>query len=64
MAQESVPTRNGVSGTKGLSTFSEGMTITGLRRPIFRKSAVYGHFGRDDTDFTRENIDAAMNCER
>ena len=29
-----------------------------LRRPIFRKSAVYGHFGRDDIDFTWENIDA------
>jgi S-adenosylmethionine synthetase len=29
-----------------------------LMRPIFRKSAVYGHFGRDDIDFTWENIDA------
>jgi S-adenosylmethionine synthetase len=29
-----------------------------LRRPIFRKSAVYGHFGREDIDFTWENVDA------
>jgi S-adenosylmethionine synthetase len=29
-----------------------------LRRPIFRKSATYGHFGRDDIDFTWERIDA------
>jgi len=25
-----------------------------LRRPIFRKTATYGHFGRDDKDFTWE----------
>lgn len=25
-----------------------------LRRPIFRKTAAYGHFGRDDEDFTWE----------
>eukprot|EP00529_Nitzschia_sp_RCC80_P021846 CAMPEP_0113501478 /NCGR_PEP_ID=MMETSP0014_2-20120614/32978_1 /TAXON_ID=2857 /ORGANISM="Nitzschia sp." /LENGTH=384 /DNA_ID=CAMNT_0000396073 /DNA_START=67 /DNA_END=1221 /DNA_ORIENTATION=- /assembly_acc=CAM_ASM_000159 len=25
-----------------------------LRRPIFRKTAAYGHFGRDDPDFTWE----------
>ena len=29
-----------------------------LRRPIFRKSATYGHFGRDDIDFTWERVDA------
>jgi S-adenosylmethionine synthetase len=28
-----------------------------LRRPIYRKTAVYGHFGRDDPDFTWERID-------
>jgi len=27
----------------------------GLRRPIFQKTAAYGHFGRDDPDFTWEN---------
>ncbi|MGC9320106.1 MAG: methionine adenosyltransferase [Armatimonadota bacterium] len=29
-----------------------------LRRPIFRKTAVYGHFGREDDDFTWERLDA------
>jgi S-adenosylmethionine synthetase len=29
-----------------------------LRRPIFRKSATYGHFGREDIDFTWERVDA------
>jgi S-adenosylmethionine synthetase len=30
-----------------------------LRRPIFRKTAAYGHFGRDDIDAPWENIDKA-----
>ncbi|MBW2992068.1 methionine adenosyltransferase [Candidatus Woesearchaeota archaeon] len=30
-----------------------------LRRPIFRKTASYGHFGRDDPDFTWERTDKA-----
>lgn len=30
-----------------------------LRRPIFKKTAVYGHFGRDDDDFTWEKTDKA-----
>lgn len=28
-----------------------------LRRPIYAKTAAYGHFGRDDSDFTWENTD-------
>ena len=28
-----------------------------LRRPIFRKTAAYGHFGREDSDFTWEATD-------
>jgi S-adenosylmethionine synthetase len=28
-----------------------------LRRPIFKKTAAYGHFGRDDEDFTWEKLD-------
>ncbi|OYW76936.1 MAG: hypothetical protein B7Z27_08160, partial [Sphingobacteriia bacterium 32-37-4] len=28
-----------------------------LRRPIFSKTAAYGHFGRDDEDFTWERTD-------
>ncbi len=30
-----------------------------LRRPIFRKTAAYGHFGREDRDFTWERTDRA-----
>jgi S-adenosylmethionine synthetase len=30
-----------------------------LRRPIFKKTAAYGHFGRDDRDFTWERTDKA-----
>ncbi len=29
-----------------------------LRRPIYRKTAVYGHFGREDPDFSWERVDA------
>jgi S-adenosylmethionine synthetase len=28
-----------------------------LRRPIYRKTATYGHFGRDDVQFPWENTD-------
>ncbi|MBA7520734.1 S-adenosylmethionine synthase [subsurface metagenome] len=28
-----------------------------LKRPIYKKTAVYGHFGRDDPDFTWERTD-------
>lgn len=28
-----------------------------LRRPIFQKTSAYGHFGRNDKDFTWENLD-------
>ena len=30
-----------------------------LRRPIYRKTAVYGHFGRDEPEFTWERTDRA-----
>ena len=30
-----------------------------LRRPIYSKTAAYGHFGRDDPDFTWEKTDKA-----
>jgi S-adenosylmethionine synthetase len=30
-----------------------------LRRPIYKKTAAYGHFGRDDGDFTWERTDKA-----
>src|SRR2546423_10910107 len=30
-----------------------------LHRPIYQKTAAYGHFGRDDEDFTWERTDKA-----
>jgi S-adenosylmethionine synthetase len=30
-----------------------------LHRPIYQKTAAYGHFGRDDPDFTWEKTDKA-----
>ena len=35
------------------------METLNLRRPIYRKTAAYGHFGRDDKDFTWEATDKA-----
>ena len=35
-----------------------------LRRPIFRKTASGGHFGRNDPDFTWERIDKASDLKR
>jgi S-adenosylmethionine synthetase len=31
----------------------------GLHRPIYQKTAAYGHFGRDDEDFSWERTDKA-----
>lgn len=31
----------------------------GLRRPIYRQLAAYGHFGRDDLDLSWEKTDRA-----
>jgi S-adenosylmethionine synthetase len=35
-----------------------------LRRPIFRKTAVYGHFGRDDLDLPWEQIDKVADLRK
>ncbi len=35
-----------------------------LRRPIYAKTAAYGHFGRDDHDFTWERVDKAAALAR
>jgi S-adenosylmethionine synthetase len=35
-----------------------------LRRPIFKKTAAYGHFGRNDPDFTWEATDVADTLRR
>lgn len=35
-----------------------------LRRPIFKKTAAYGHFGRNDDDFTWEKTDMAETLKK
>lgn len=35
-----------------------------LRRPIYKKTAAYGHFGRDDEDFTWEALDKVKDLKR
>ncbi len=35
-----------------------------LRRPIYRKTAAYGHFGRDDVQFPWENTDKAKDLRK
>lgn len=35
-----------------------------LRRPIYRKTAAYGHFGRNDSDFTWERTDVAVKLKK
>jgi S-adenosylmethionine synthetase len=45
---------------KNFDLTPKGMIETlDLRRPIFKKTAVYGHFGRNDPDFTWEKTDMA-----
>lgn len=36
----------------------------GLRKPIYRQTAAYGHFGRDDIDFPWERTDKAAALKR
>src|SRR4030043_2198644 len=44
---------------KNFDLTPKGMVETlNLRRPIFKKTAAYGHFGRTDPDFTWEKTDA------
>ena len=35
-----------------------------LRRPIYKKTAAYGHFGRDDEDFTWEALDKVQDLKK
>jgi S-adenosylmethionine synthetase len=45
---------------KNFNLTPQGMIDTlNLRRPIYKKTAAYGHFGRNDPDFTWENTDKA-----
>jgi S-adenosylmethionine synthetase len=46
--------------TEHFSLTTAGMiTQLNMRRPIFKKTAAYGHFGREDPDFTWEKTDKA-----
>ena len=38
---------------------SEIIEYLKLKRPIYKKTAAYGHFGRNDPDFTWEKADKA-----
>jgi S-adenosylmethionine synthetase len=51
---------------KGVFDMRPGMIIKNLDllRPIFRKTACYGHFGRDDPDFTWEKTDLVEELKR
>jgi S-adenosylmethionine synthetase len=45
---------------KNFDLTPQGMIDTlNLRRPIYKKTAAYGHFGRNDPDFTWEKTDKA-----
>ncbi|MEK9137589.1 MAG: methionine adenosyltransferase, partial [Bacteroidota bacterium] len=35
-----------------------------LLRPIYRKTAAYGHFGRNDKDFTWERLDLVKTLQQ
>ncbi len=58
-------TSRGISDSKLSEIVRRSMDLTpsgitkhlNLRRPIFKKTAAYGHFGRNDADFTWEKLD-------
>lgn len=56
-----VPEMKILEGVKKTFSFKPKDIITelDLKRPIYEKTAAYGHFGRDDADFTWERIDKA-----
>jgi len=35
-----------------------------LKKPIYKKTAAYGHFGREDKDFTWEKTDQAEKLKK
>ena len=50
---------------KSFDLTPKGMIETlNLRRPIFKKTAAYGHFGRNDPDFTWEKTDKAKTLRK
>ncbi|MGH9952619.1 MAG: methionine adenosyltransferase domain-containing protein, partial [Nitrososphaeraceae archaeon] len=38
--------------------------ILNLKRPIYKKTAAYGHFGRNEPEFTWERIDKLTDLAR
>ena len=40
------------------------ITSLDLRRPIYAKTAAYGHFGRNDADFTWEDTSRAVDLKK
>ncbi|MDE3070069.1 MAG: methionine adenosyltransferase domain-containing protein, partial [Acidobacteriota bacterium] len=38
--------------------------VLNLHRPIYQKTAAYGHFGREDHDFTWERVDKAQEMRK
>jgi S-adenosylmethionine synthetase len=40
------------------------MEMLNLRRPIFRETAAYGHFGRSEPNFTWEKTDKAEDLKK
>ncbi|MGO9482148.1 MAG: methionine adenosyltransferase [Candidatus Kryptoniota bacterium] len=65
-------TGKGISDAELAKTVESVMDLTpggitkhlDLRRPIFEKTASYGHFGRDDKDFTWEKLDLVKALQR
>ncbi|MDA3855933.1 MAG: methionine adenosyltransferase [Candidatus Woesearchaeota archaeon] len=55
---EKVPKNDLINAIKTIFPLTPGGIIDylKLRRPIFSKTAAYGHFGRDDKDFTWESL--------
>ncbi|MFZ6016075.1 MAG: methionine adenosyltransferase [Nitrospirota bacterium] len=50
---------------KNFDLTPKGMIETlNLRRPIFKKTAAYGHFGRNDADFTWEKTDMSETLKK
>jgi S-adenosylmethionine synthetase len=58
---EKVPREKIVELIRANFRLKPGQIITDLklRRPIYQKTAAYGHFGREDPDFTWEKTDKA-----
>ncbi|NHJ00816.1 MAG: methionine adenosyltransferase [Candidatus Heimdallarchaeota archaeon] len=60
-----IPEKKIVKIIKQNFDFRPGLIIKNLnlKRPIYSKTAAYGHFGREDPDFTWEDIKPAQNLK-